>query len=109
MTAIPAVPVAGVSGGAALFLAAGVAASALAAPAVRDVYGVQPQLKERLDRFVEQIPDLKEGQRLTITYLPGKGTTVVVGDDEARTRIEGKDFADGCSASGSATSRSTRT
>lgn len=53
-----------------------------------------PQLKERLDRFVEQIPDLKEGQRLTITYFPGQGTTVVVGDGEARTRIEGKDFAD---------------
>ena len=53
-----------------------------------------PQLKERLDRFVDQIPDLKEGQRLTITYVPGQGTTVVVGEAEARTRIEGKDFAD---------------
>ncbi|HEX9572533.1 MAG TPA: chalcone isomerase family protein [Myxococcales bacterium] len=53
-----------------------------------------PQLQERLDRFVEQIPDLKEGQRLTIAYFPGQGTTVVVGDGEARTRIEGKDFAD---------------
>ncbi len=53
-----------------------------------------PRLKERLDRFIEQIPDLKEGQRLTITYVPGQGTTVVVGDSEARTRIEGKDFAD---------------
>jgi Chalcone isomerase-like len=50
------------------------------------------QLKERLDRFIEQIPDLKEG--LTITYVPGQGTTVVVGEAEARTRIEGKDFAD---------------
>ena len=53
-----------------------------------------PQLQQRLDRFVEQVPDLKEGQRLTITYLPGQGTTVVVGDGEAKTRIEGKDFAD---------------
>jgi len=53
-----------------------------------------PQLKERLDRFLEQIPDLKEGQRLTITYVPGQGTTVVVGEAQARTRIEGKDFAD---------------
>ena len=53
-----------------------------------------PKLQERLDRFVEQIPDLKEGQRLTITYSPGQGTSVVVGEGEARTRIEGKDFAD---------------
>jgi len=53
-----------------------------------------PQLQQRLDRFLEQIPDLKEGQRLTIAYFPGQGTTVVVGDGEARTRIEGKDFAD---------------
>jgi hypothetical protein len=53
-----------------------------------------PKLQQRLDRFVEQIPDLKEGQRLTITYAPAGGTSVVVGDGEARTRIEGKDFAD---------------
>jgi Chalcone isomerase-like len=53
-----------------------------------------PQLRERLDRFVAEIPDLKEGQRLTITYLPGQGTSVVVGDGSARTKIEGKDFAD---------------
>jgi chalcone isomerase-like protein len=53
-----------------------------------------PQLQQRLDRFVAQIPDLKEGQRLTIVYAPGKGTTVVVGEGEARTAIGGKDFAD---------------
>ncbi len=53
-----------------------------------------PQLQQRLDKFVAQIPDLQEGQRLTIVYAPGQGTTVAVGEGEARTAIEGKDFAD---------------
>ena len=53
-----------------------------------------PRLKERLDRFIDQIPDLKEGQRLTITYVPGQGTTVVVGEERPGAPIEGKDFAD---------------
>ena len=50
-------------------------------------------LKDRLARFTAQIPDLKEGQGLILTYVPGKGTSVTVtGGKEAF--IEGKDFAD---------------
>lgn len=49
-------------------------------------------LKERLDKFCALIPALKEGQTLTLTYVPGKGTSVV-GAGEA-TFITGKDFSD---------------
>jgi Chalcone isomerase-like len=53
-----------------------------------------PQLTVRLIRFVSEIPDLKDGQRLSVTYVPGEGTTVVVDAGTAKTTIEGKDFAD---------------
>lgn len=49
-------------------------------------------LKERLDTFCALIPSLKEGQVLTLTYVPGKGTAVA-GAGSA-TFIAGKDFAD---------------
>ena len=51
-----------------------------------------PALKDRLAKFMGVIPDLKEGQTLTLTYVPGKGTTVKGG--AAETTVEGKDFAD---------------
>lgn len=50
-------------------------------------------LKERLDKFAGAIPDLKEGQILSITYVPGKGTSVK-GAGGAELTVEGKDFAD---------------
>ncbi|MBK7858492.1 MAG: chalcone isomerase family protein [Archangiaceae bacterium] len=50
-------------------------------------------LKERLDKFSSVIPDLKEGQVLSITYVPGTGTTVK-GAGGAETTVEGKDFSD---------------
>ena len=52
-----------------------------------------PALRERLAKFVGAIPDLKEGQELTITYEPGRGTSVVAGGGKEIT-VEGKDFAD---------------
>ncbi len=52
-----------------------------------------PALKERLSKFVAVIPDLKEGQKLSLTYVPGKGTTVE-GPGGANFTAEGKDFAD---------------
>lgn len=51
-----------------------------------------PALKERLEKFVSVIPDLKEGQVLTLSYLPGKGTSVK--GPGADVNVEGKDFAD---------------
>jgi hypothetical protein len=50
-------------------------------------------LKVRLERFTGAIPDLKTGQVLTITYVPGKGTTVK-GAGGSEMTVEGKDFAD---------------
>lgn len=52
-----------------------------------------PALKARLDRFNSGIADLKEGDRLTITYAPGRGTTLSSRSGKTMT-IEGKDFAD---------------
>ncbi|MBL8956908.1 MAG: chalcone isomerase family protein [Myxococcaceae bacterium] len=49
-------------------------------------------LKERLDKFTAAIPDLKEGQVMSITYVPGKGTTVK--GASAEMTVPGKDFAD---------------
>src|SRR5262249_8000866 len=39
------------------------------------------------------LPDLKDGDELSLTYLPGKGTVVQV-PSGTTTLIEGKDFAD---------------
>lgn len=50
-------------------------------------------LRQRLAVFLGGVPDLKEGGLLTITYVPGKGTSVVgTGGDEVT--VPGKDFAD---------------
>jgi hypothetical protein len=53
-----------------------------------------PKLQERLTRFSAVIPDLKEGDRLSITYVPGKGTSVGTRAEAEALTIEGKDFAD---------------
>jgi hypothetical protein len=52
-----------------------------------------PALKARLDRLNSMIPDVREGDELTLTYAPGKGTVVTVKGEEKGV-IEGKDFAD---------------
>jgi hypothetical protein len=49
-------------------------------------------LKERLDTFCSQIPAVKEGQVLSLVYVPGKGTWVAGAGTP--TFISGKDFAD---------------
>jgi hypothetical protein len=52
-----------------------------------------PALRERLDKLKGAVPDLKKGDELTITYIPGTGTQVQSKSGEALT-LEGKDFAD---------------
>jgi chalcone isomerase-like protein len=52
-----------------------------------------PQLQERLDRFLRAIPDLRGGQTIVITYVPGRGTVLKAGSGE-EVSIAGKDFAD---------------
>jgi hypothetical protein len=51
-----------------------------------------PRLKDRLDRFLSVIPDLKEGQVIVITYVPGTGTVIKAGGAEEIT-LPGEDFA----------------
>lgn len=51
-------------------------------------------LAPRLDKVGAVVPaEIKEGQELVVTYLPGKGTTVSVSGGGQAT-VEGKDFAD---------------
>ena len=44
-------------------------------------------------KMLALVPDVKEGETMTITYLPGKGTTLRAGDAGLGT-FEGKGFAD---------------
>jgi hypothetical protein len=52
-----------------------------------------PALQERLDRFLRAVPDLRGGQTIVITYLPGRGTLIKAGSGE-EVSLPGKDFAD---------------
>ena len=49
--------------------------------------------KASFDKMLALIPDVKEGETMTFTYVPGKGTTLQAGDKELGV-FEGKDFAD---------------
>jgi hypothetical protein len=53
-----------------------------------------PKLDARLTTFANAIPDLKEGDKLAFTYIPGKGTTITAPDGADKVTVEGKDFAD---------------
>ena len=52
-----------------------------------------PTLQGRLDTFLKSIQDLKAGQVIAITYVPGRGTRIKAGAGE-EIALEGKDFAD---------------
>jgi hypothetical protein len=52
-----------------------------------------PALKERLDKFLKSIPDLKSGEVITVTYVPGAGTHIKAGKSE-EIDLPGKDFSD---------------
>lgn len=49
--------------------------------------------KAAIEKLYSLIPDMKETQTLSLTYVPGKGTTVSHGDKELGV-IEGKEFAE---------------
>ena len=49
--------------------------------------------KDAFDKMLALIPDMKEGDTLTFTYLPGKGTTLQVGNKELGA-FAGKGFSD---------------
>jgi len=49
--------------------------------------------KAAFDKMLALVPDVKEGDTLTFTYLPGKGTTLQVGNKELGVFV-GKGFGD---------------
>jgi hypothetical protein len=49
--------------------------------------------KVNIDKFLAMISDVKEGEELTFSYVPGAGTTVSNGDRQTGV-IEGKDFSE---------------
>lgn len=53
----------------------------------------QAKLGKEIERFLGFWRDVKEGEQVTMTYVPGKGTTVSFAGKEMGT-IEGKEFAD---------------
>src|SRR5207247_4673464 len=50
-------------------------------------------LRDRLERFESMFPAVEAGDTLVLTYLPGRGTSVVAKGKEVGV-VEGKDFAD---------------
>ena len=49
--------------------------------------------KANIDKLLGMLSDVKDGEAMTFSYVPGTGTTVSKGDKTIGT-IEGKDFAD---------------
>jgi hypothetical protein len=49
--------------------------------------------KAAFDKMLALVPGVKEGETLTFAYVPGKGTTLRVGDKDLGA-FEGKSFAD---------------
>jgi hypothetical protein len=49
--------------------------------------------KAAFDKMLTLIPDVKEGETMTFTYQPGKGTSLHIGNKELAV-FEGKGFAD---------------
>jgi hypothetical protein len=50
-----------------------------------------PKLRERLERLIDALTDVKKGETLIFTYEPDKGTTVT-GPGKVLAQIEGRDF-----------------
>lgn len=49
--------------------------------------------KAAIDKMIAAVPDLKDGETMTFTYVPGKGTTLNHGGKDLFS-AEGKEFAD---------------
>jgi hypothetical protein len=49
--------------------------------------------KDAIEKLYTLVPDVKDGETLALTYVPGKGTTVSLGDKVLGV-IEGKEFAE---------------
>ena len=51
------------------------------------------QLQPRLDQLAKMIPDMQDGDQMSLSFVPDKGTVVNVRGTDVGT-IEGRDFAD---------------
>jgi hypothetical protein len=49
--------------------------------------------KANIDKMIAAVPDLKDGETMSFSYLPGKGTTLLL-DGKSLLTVEGKEFAD---------------
>src|SRR5213594_3234745 len=68
-------------------------ASAIGSAFERNAGDAAAGLKDRLERFESMFPAVEAGDTLALTYLPGRGTSVVAKGKEVGV-VEGKDFAD---------------
>ena len=68
-------------------------ADAIAEAFTANAGGAAAAAQARLDRFKSMFPNATSGEVITLTYVPGTGTTVGAGGKDVGT-IEGKDFAD---------------
>jgi len=59
----------------------------------RSTKGKRTAMKARIDQFLGALSDVGDGQALTLTYTPGRGTTLECAGNKPVT-ITGKDFAD---------------
>lgn len=59
----------------------------------RNSKAAMTQLQPRLDQLAKMIPDVSEGETIELTWIPDKGTQVIVRGTTAGT-ITGRDFAD---------------
>lgn len=55
--------------------------------------GASAELKQQFVELCGMMQDIKNGERLTITYVPGTGTTIDIAGTDKGT-IQGKEFAD---------------
>ena len=52
-----------------------------------------PELKKQFDTLASYMEEIKDGERIMFTYIPGKGTSVEV-KGKVKGVLEGKEFAD---------------
>ena len=52
-----------------------------------------PELKKKFDKLCSLMEDMKDGDKIAFSYIPGKGTKVMV-KNKFKDFIKGKDFAD---------------
>jgi hypothetical protein len=50
-------------------------------------------LRERLDKLLAGVPDLRDGQTISLAYVPGRGTSLKA-TGQSEVTVPGKDFAD---------------